>query len=85
MGRPKSFLSTLVVDHAVNSHNCRFNHSHRIRSGEARLTAKDGREKLRYCVPCAVAFMKADIEVLQSKIRELERASAVAKPAESSA
>lgn len=76
MGRPKSFVSTLLVERAVNSHNCRFNHAHRIRGGEARLTAKEGREKLRYCVSCALSFMRADIEVLQSKIKELESAAA---------
>jgi hypothetical protein len=75
MGRPKSFVSALLVEQAINSHNCRFNHTHRIRSGEARLTAKEGRAKLRYCASCAVAFMKADIELLQSKIKELESAT----------
>jgi hypothetical protein len=74
MGRPKSFVSTLLVEQAINSHNCRFNHAHRIKSGEARLTAKEGRAKLRYCASCAVAFMKADIELLQSTIKELESA-----------
>jgi hypothetical protein len=75
MGRPKSFVSTLIVEQAIKSHNCRFNHTHRIASGAARLTAKDGRAKLRYCASCAVAFMKADIELLQAKIKELENAS----------
>jgi len=75
MGRPKSFVSTLIVEQAINSHNCRFNHTHRITRGEARLTAKEGRAKLRYCASCAAAFMKADIELLHSKIKELENAS----------
>ena len=72
MGRRKSFVSRLIVEQAVKSHNCRFNHAHRIRRGDVRLTAKEGRAKLRYCAICAVAFMEADIELLRSRIRELQ-------------
>jgi hypothetical protein len=71
MGRRKSFVSTLIVEQAMKSHNCRFNHTHRIGRGEVRLTAREGRAKLRYCAACAVAFMEADIELLRSKIKEL--------------
>lgn len=76
MGRRKSFVSTLTVEKAVRSHHCRFNRTHRIGSGDVRLMAKEGRAKLRYCVSCAVAFMEADIDLLRSKIKELEKAAA---------
>jgi hypothetical protein len=75
MGRRKSFVSTLIVEQAVRSHHCRFNHAHRIGSGDTRLMAKEGRAKLRYCISCAVAFMEADIDLLRSKIKELEKAA----------
>ena len=77
MGRRKSFLSALIIERAAISHNCRFNNGHRIVRGHARLTAKEGRSKLRYCAACAISFMRADIEVLESKIKELERISVV--------
>jgi len=79
MGRRKSFLSGLIVEQAVKSHNCRFNHAHRIRKGEVRLTANEGRAKLRYCAVCAVAFMEADIELLRSRIRELQNVATISK------
>ncbi len=67
MGRRKSFVSTLLVEQALHSHNCRFNVSHR-------LTAKEGMEKLRYCAECAVTFLRGDIETIEAKIREIEAA-----------
>ena len=75
MGRRKSFVSMLIVEQALKSHNCRFNQAHRIGRGDVRLTAKEGRAKLRYCAVCAVAFMEADIELLRLKIRELQSAA----------
>lgn len=72
MGRAKSFLSTLIVDNAIVSHNCRFNKSHRITKGSKRLTAKEGRGKLRYCTACAIHFLKLDIATIQATIAELE-------------
>lgn len=72
MGRPKSFLPQLIVEDAKSSHNCRFNKAHRIKKGQKRLTAKEGREKLRYCPACAIQFLKLDIQTIQNTIIRLE-------------
>jgi hypothetical protein len=72
MGRPKSFLSTLIVDYAKVSHNCRFNKQHRIKKDGKRLTAKEGRATLRYCPACAIQFLKLDKATIQTTIASLE-------------
>lgn len=81
MGRPKSFLPQLIVEDAKSSHNCRFNKKHRIRKGEKRLTAKEGRERLRYCPVCAVHFLRLDIVTIQNTIAELEALESTGTPA----
>jgi hypothetical protein len=83
VGRPKSFLPQLIVEPAKSSHNCRFNKSHRIKKGEMRLTAKDGRDKLRYCPTCAIHFLRLDIATIQTAISALE-ASQIVESAENS-
>jgi len=80
LGRPKSFLPQLIVEDAKSSHNCRFNKDHRIRKGEKRLTAKEGREKLRYCPVCAVHFLRLDIVTIQNTIAALEASQSTATP-----
>ncbi len=80
MGRPKSFLSTLTVEHALLSHNCKFNKSHRIAKGSKRLTAKEGRAKLRYCTSCAIYFLKLDMATIRKTIVELEAAQTPPTP-----
>jgi hypothetical protein len=80
MGRAKSFLSTLIVDHAIISHNCRFNRGHRITKGSKRLTAKEGRAKLRYCTVCAIHFLKLDIATIQATIAQLETSQNTSNP-----
>jgi hypothetical protein len=72
MGKPKSFLSTLTVEHAKASHNCRFNKAHRIARGEKRLAAKEGRNSLKYCRVCAIYFLKLDIQNIQKTLTLLE-------------
>jgi hypothetical protein len=78
VGRPKSFLPQLIVENAKNSHNCRFNKKHRITRGETRLTAKEGREKLRYCPECAIHFLRLDIETIENTIAALEASKGAA-------
>jgi hypothetical protein len=78
VGRPKSFLPQLIVENAKSSHNCRFNKKHRIVKGQARLTAKEGREILHYCPDCAVNFLRLDIVTIQSTLSDLEAATATA-------
>jgi len=77
VGRPKSFLPQLIIDYAKNSHNCRFNKTHRIAKGQKRLTVKEGREVVRYCPPCATHFLRLDIATIQIVISGLEQTETI--------
>jgi hypothetical protein len=50
---------------AGSSHNCRYNDGHRIRKGMRRLTIKEDRAKLNYCLACAKAFLAQGLLRLQ--------------------
>jgi len=69
MPRSKSVLVGMEITVAGSSHNCRFNDSHRITKGMYRLTIKEDRAKLNYCLSCAKVFLASGLVRLQ----ELER------------
>jgi hypothetical protein len=59
---------------AGSSHNCRFNGGHRIQKGMHRLTIKEDRTKLNYCLTCAKLFLVdgvARLQQLQSAVDRL--------------
>lgn len=53
----KSVLVSMEITVAGSSHNCRFNDRHRIRKGMRRLTIKEDRARLNYCLNCAKSFL----------------------------
>lgn len=69
MPRGKSVLVSMEITVAGSSHNCRFNESHRIRKGMHRLTIKEDRAQLNYCLSCAKAFFAHGL----ARLQELER------------
>ena len=59
---------------AGSSHNCRFNDDHRIQKGMSRLTIREDRAKLNYCLKCAQAFLAQGLvrlEEIQGQVDEL--------------
>ncbi len=72
MARPKSFLPKMQVDAAARKHSCQHAKSHVISMGDARLRVYDARSDHKYCGPCAIKFLKADIAELQSLLAALE-------------
>lgn len=68
MPRGKSVLVSMEITVAGSSHNCRFSDGHRIQKGMHRLTIKEDRAKLNYCLSCARAFLAQGL----MRLRELE-------------
>lgn len=66
MGRTKSLLTQLEIDHAGKAHNCQANSAHRISKGDKRLNVKNGMGWDRYCWDCAQKIFAKDIEKLTS-------------------
>lgn len=73
MPRAKSVLASMEITVAGSSHNCRFNDGHRIQKGMSRLTIKEDRTKLNYCLECAQLFLVQGSERLQQLRSEVER------------
>ena len=67
----KSLTKTMTVDYALHSHRCRFNKRHAIAKGDKRLTVKEGRSEMRYCVECAKKFLRTGIDKLNTILSEL--------------
>lgn len=53
----KSVVVSMEITVAERAHNCRFNDNHRISKGMSRLTIKEDRSELNYCLPCAKKFL----------------------------
>ena len=75
MARPKSFLPKMQVDAAARKHSCQHAKSHVINMGDARLRVFDVRSDDKYCRPCAIKFLNADIAELQALLAALEAGS----------
>lgn len=73
MPRPKSFLISMRIDEAGNSHNCQYNARHRIKKGDRRLKVSNGRSHDHYCLECAAKFLQRDMATLQSLLEDLEQ------------
>jgi hypothetical protein len=71
MGRHRSFLCQLNVEHAIHSHDCQGKTKHRIHAGDLRLSAKKDRSPEKYCVLCAKESLNRDIGKLQKLLDEL--------------
>lgn len=65
MPRGKSVLVSMEITVAGSSHNCRFNDGHRITKGTHRLTIKEDRARLNYCLKCAKDFLVQGLARLQ--------------------
>jgi hypothetical protein len=72
MAKPRSFVDSMCVEIAKNSHNCRHNKKHRIAAGHKRLSVSDGMSHQTYCVPCAVIFLERDITTIRNLIASLQ-------------
>lgn len=72
MSRPKSTLKNINLTIAKSAHNCKHNSSHRILKGDKRLTIKEDRSNKNYCLTCALASLKRDMEKIQDLVDEIE-------------
>jgi hypothetical protein len=70
----KSTLQSMELTVAGASHNCRFNKSHRIPKGAKRLTIKEDRSRLHYCLVCARKFLVHDLERMKTLLAEVDSA-----------
>ena len=64
MGKPKSLILPLSVDHALKRHGCQHNSKHVISKGDIRLKVAVGRSHEHYCQDCARKFLGQAIERL---------------------
>jgi hypothetical protein len=71
----KSVILTMAVTTAGNSHNCRFDKSHRIKKGMKRLTMKVDGDPHHYCLSCGGRFLETGIERLQALLAEVNTLS----------
>lgn len=74
MPRAKSMLVSMEITLAGNSHDCRFDNRHRIKKGMYRLTIKEDRDRLNYCLKCAKEFIDKGLVSLrdfESKVSHL--------------
>ncbi len=71
MPRPKSFLPRLAVEKAARAHNCQHNASHRLRMGDVRLKVTIERSSELFCPTCAIAILRADIDMMTQLIDQL--------------
>lgn len=65
MGRPKSLIKNVYISKAKRAHSCKSNANHRIKSGEQRLTVKEGQSERNYCMECGKRFIDLAIEDLK--------------------
>jgi len=63
----------MEISVAGASHNCRFNDTHRIQKGMSRLTIKEDRAKLNYCLACAKHFLDLGQQRLQELQADVDR------------
>lgn len=73
MASPKSFIKSLSIDKAKNSHNCKHSSKHRINRGEKRLGLKVERSTQYFCKDCAIKFLEngaRDISKLLEVLRK---------------
>ena len=68
MGKVKSLILSVNVDHAKRAHNCQANSRHRIQKGDKRLNVRNGRSWDRYCWDCSQKM----IEFGQAKLFDLK-------------
>jgi hypothetical protein len=73
MAHGKSVVVSMEITIAGSSHNCRFNDAHRIKKGDSRLTIKEDRSKLNYCLLCAKKFLGNGLERLHEMEAEVDR------------
>ena len=66
----------MAVTTAGNSHNCRFNKSHRIQKGMKRLTIKVDGDDHNYCLSCGRQFIATGIQRLQTLLAAVNSVSA---------
>ena len=71
MARARSFVDTMRVEIAKNSHKCKHSKKHRIAAGEKRLSVSVGMSHERYCVACAVSFLERDVTTIKGVIASL--------------
>lgn len=71
MARPKSFVASIEIDEAQRAHNCQHNATHRILKGERRLKLKVERTAEHFCRECALKFLRADVQKLETLIDRL--------------
>lgn len=76
MSRPKSVIKNLSITRAHRSHDCHNAKSHRIPMGDRRLTIKEGRSELHYCLACAGRFLESGLERLRDLLREVRQREA---------
>jgi len=68
----KSLILNVAITTAGNSHNCRFNKSHRIMKGMKRLTVRVDGDNHNYCLGCGTRFLETDIGRLQTVLAEVK-------------
>ena len=78
MSGRKSVLASMTITAAGNSHNCRANEAHRIPKGTKRLTIKEERAQLHYCLPCARIMLGRGLTALQTLYEAVD--AELAKP-----
>ena len=71
MPRIKSLVTSAEVDTVLRAHNCQGNKQHRLNGGEKRLKVKNRRGWDYYCLECARAIVRRDIDKLQALQKEL--------------
>ena len=76
MRRPRSLIVSMEITAAGNSHNCRYNDTHRITKGMKRLTIKSDGDRHHYCLTCAKSFLAKDIDRLRAILSDAENITA---------
>lgn len=71
MAKGKSLILSMEVTVAARAHPCRFNKNHKISKGMSRLTLKQDRSTVNYCMACAKKFLETDIGRLQALLIEV--------------
>lgn len=72
MGKPRSLVLSMAIDHAKRRHACQSNRRHVIAKGDVRLKVKTGRAYDHYCRDCAVRFLDQGAAALAALRRDLD-------------
>jgi hypothetical protein len=68
----KSVVVSMEITVVQRAHDCQSNSSHRLTKGMSRLTIKEDRSELNYCLPCAKKFLAKGIAKLTAVQAEVD-------------